>query len=48
VNVELAEIVNPLVVADVIIGIIPVLEGVSVVTYPGGPVPNGPVTPVAP
>jgi hypothetical protein len=46
-NSVLADIVNPDVVADVIIGIIPVLLGVSVVAYPGIPVaPVGPVYPV--
>jgi hypothetical protein len=48
-NSVLAEIVNPLVVALVIVGIMPVLEGVKVVANPGIPVgPVGPAVPVTP
>jgi len=51
-NSELAEIVKPLVVADVIIGMNPEPDGVRVVAFPGIPVgpicPVGPVGPVGP
>jgi hypothetical protein len=36
-NVELAEIVNPFVVAEVIFGMTPARDGVSVVANPGNP-----------
>jgi hypothetical protein len=45
-NSVLAEIVKPPVVADVIVGMIPVPDGVRVVAYPG--IPVGPVGPVSP
>jgi hypothetical protein len=40
-NSELAEIVKPLVVADVIIGMNPEPDGVRVVAFPG--IPVGPI-----